>query len=63
MVPNASREVKGDRPERPALERLTVELGVTERMTLTGDVPAPEAVVERRHVGIDLVDEAEAKPA
>lgn len=39
--------IVGDGPERPSLERLAVELGVADRVTFAGYVPAPEAALQR----------------
>jgi GalNAc-alpha-(1->4)-GalNAc-alpha-(1->3)-diNAcBac-PP-undecaprenol alpha-1,4-N-acetyl-D-galactosaminyltransferase len=49
-LPEWRLTIVGDGPERRSLERLAVELGVADRVTFTGYVPAPEAVLQRAGV-------------
>jgi len=46
--PQAEWVVVGDGPERPALERLAGELGVTDRVRFTGRLPPAQAAAEAR---------------
>ena len=51
----------GDGPERPALERLATELGLSGRLHFTGRLPHPEAVATARSAAVFVlpsVDEA-----
>ena len=53
--------VVGDGPERPTLERLAAELGVSGRLHFTGQLPNPEAVATARRGAVFVlpsVDEA-----
>ncbi|HEX6459998.1 MAG TPA: glycosyltransferase [Thermoleophilaceae bacterium] len=60
-VPDARWVVIGDGPERPALERLAADLGVTDRIDWLGQLPPDEALRElsRCHVmALPSLDEA-----
>ncbi len=60
-LPDLQYVVVGDGPERAPLQRLAAELGLTDRVTLTGQLDHPEAVARARTAHLFVmpsVDEA-----